>query len=453
MRGDLEPARSPGETGRLAYLTKRFPRLSETFILDEILGLERNGLPLQLYSLGHPGETKVQGDVAKVRSDVRYIHTPGSKLTRAKNTARIVASHLSVLRKHPRRYASVIAYVALKRRSRTAVKHLFEAGRFADLIERDGTGHIHAAFAHGPASVAHFASRLTGIPFSFSAHAKDLYLSAPDLLARKVAASSFVLVCSQSALGAVEDRVRAHHAPEVRQRGKNKPILAYHGVDIERFHPPLSERQEGPVRILAVGRLVPKKGYSTLIEALRIAKTSGGDFTCDIVGAGPLRAELESQAQDAGLQGIVRFVGALTQTEIAKRYTEVDVFVQASVVVSDGDRDGVPNSIMEAMATGLAVCGTDVAGIPEVIEDAKTGLLVQPADAVAMAQAIEALVSDEELRQRLGTAARAYTETHLARNRCNDDIAQVFRAYLNAGAVVPIIGRSQPEELIEEGVS
>ena len=445
----------------VAYLTKRFPRLSETFILDEILALELHGINLRLFALAHPGETVVQPDVAKVRSQVTYIHPPGGPTTSLTNGVRILYSHLRVALRYPGRYLGVVSYIIRRRRSRSAIKHFVEAGRLADLAMRDDTAHIHAAFAHGPASTAHFVSLLCAIPFSFAAHAKDLYLSAPDLMARKVAASSFVLVCSGSAETKMKEIVAAHSFEDVSARGANKVILAYHGVNVERFFPSENrasdmqigsngklERQPGdqPVRILAVGRLVPKKGYPVLLNALDTLARSGRSFNCRIVGSGPLKDQLLASLVSLNLEATVELVGARTQPEIVQEYRFADVFVQASVVTSDGDRDGIPNSILEAMASGLAVVGTDVAGIPEVIDHKHNGLVVPPQDPDALAMALATLIDDPTLRMHLGAMARQHTVQHMSREDCNEEIARHFQAQLDNHPAWIASGR-QPESV------
>ena len=460
---DSEPSKNPqdeiAKKPVVAYLTKRFPRLSETFILDEILGLELNGINLRLFALAHPGETVVQPDVAKVRSQVTYIHPPGGPTTSLTTGTKILYSHLRVALRYPLRYLGVVTYILRKRRSRSAIKHFFEAGRLADLAMRDDTAHIHAAFAHGPASTAHFVHLLAAIPFSFAAHAKDLYLSAPDLMARKVAAASFVLVCSGSAETEMKRIVAAHSVEDVRERGANKVILAYHGVNVERFSPsehPAGEMPLGsngnidlhpgdePVRILAVGRLVPKKGYPVLLKALDTLARSGRSFSCRIVGSGPMKDQLLATLASLDLEAKVELVGARTQQQIVQEYRLADVFVQASVVTSDGDRDGIPNSILEAMASGLAVVGTDVAGIPEVIDHQHNGLVVPPQDPDALAVALAALIDEPNLRIHLGAMARQHTIKHLSRQGCNAEIARHFQAQLDNHPAW-IASRRQPE--------
>lgn len=411
----------------VGYLTKRFPRLSETFILDEILGLEAAGVPLRLYALAHPGEELVQPDVAKVASPLVYLHPPGGWRIRAATVGATVAAHARLLRRAPRRYLGVLGYLVWRRHHLSSARHFAEAGRLALLLEAEDAGHLHAAFAHGPASVAHFVHLLTGLPFSFGAHAKDLYLSAPELLARKVAAAEFVLVCSESAAASLR---------ELSGSAADKIVLARHGVDTSRFSPGVlgAGRVGAELRVLAVGRLVDKKGYPVLLRALATLVERGQPVSCCIVGAGPRRAELEATIERLGLGSTVTLPGAMTHQQIAAAYRDADVFVQSSVVLADGDRDGIPNSLLEAMASGLPSVASAVAGIPEVVRPG-CGLLVPPGDADALADALARLAADPVLRHRLGTAAREQVVARLDRLTCARAIAPLFGARRTAGGL------------------
>lgn len=421
----MDPRRGGDE--KIAYLTKRFPRLSETFILDEILGLESRGVPISLYAIAHPGEATVQEDVSKVKSPVGYIYLPEDEGGRICRLSALVLGNLAVFLRYPGRYVSVAMYIVRKRRSRSAVKHFIEAGRFTYLMGKENTIHIHAAFAHGPASVAHFAHLLSGVPFSFASHAKDIYLSAPDLLARKAAASSFVLVCSKAAESELRKRFDSHLRPEVRLAAADKSVLAYHGVDVERFRPLPGKTRGYPLRILSVGRLVPKKGFVYLIEALAMMPPSlRKEFRLEIIGGGPLREELTRGVALAGLEQVVVFKGSLTHQEIAEEFRNADIYVQPSVVLENGDRDGIPNALMEAMASSLAIVGTTVSGIPEVIDHGFTGLLIPPENSKALAEALARLVEHDELRTCLGARARVYAEQHLSRRVCATSLAERF---------------------------
>ncbi len=417
---------APG-SGTLTYLTKRFPRLSETFILDEIIGLERAGLPLRLVSIADPGEPLRQARTAEVKSAVTYLHRPGGARAKAASWSTMAFALVELAIRRPRGVAGVLRGLRDRESAATAAKHLLEAAYLARVAEESGSRHIHAAFAHSPAAIAELASTLIGVPFSFAAHAKDLYLANPRHLAHRIERAAFVMVCSASARDALLQVAATHLGAQRSAALAGRVRLQYHGVDIERFAPPAGARRaSGPPVILAVGRLVPKKGYPVLIDALAELAAQGAEFRCRVVGGGGMREELEARIRSAGLAGKVRLLGARTQEEVREEYTKADVFVQASVVVEGGDRDGVPNSVLEAMASAIPVVGTDVAGIPEVLLDGETGLVVPAGDPAALATAIGALLSDSDLRGRIGGAGRRKVERQLARDECSRAVAQRF---------------------------
>ena len=417
----------PASPPRVCYLTKRFPRLSETFILDEVLGLEASGVPLRLFAIADPGEEDVQPDVARVNSTVTYLRTGGRWVTTARDYARFVRGHAVLFGRRPRQWTGAAVQMLTSGRIRPLAKHFLEAGGMATAMDRVDGDHLHAAFAHGPASVAHYVHLLTGRPFSFAAHAKDLYLSSPHLLAEKVAASTFVLACSENAADELHRIVASHPDPNVNVHTA-KVILAPHGVDIGRFRPgrPAVRTEPGTLRILAVGRLVPKKGHSTLLAALASLKASGVKFRCRIVGGGALRDELSRLVTRLGLEDQVTMCGTRTQQEIIEEYHRSDVFVQASVITADGDRDGIPNSVLEAMASGLAVVASSVAGLPEVIRNGETGLLIAPGQSDPLARALRSLADDPTLRDQLGSAARRFVVEHLSRSSCIEPVAYLL---------------------------
>jgi glycosyltransferase involved in cell wall biosynthesis len=409
----VKPAQEPTT---VAYLTKRFPRLSETFILDEILGLEAAGVPLRLYAIANPAESHVQPDIARVASPVAYLRHSGVAGAVGDLVATLGA-HLRLLVTRPRRYLTVVGEVLNSQDRRSALRHFGYAGRFAVTVRRARARHLHAAFAHTPASIVRYTHLLTGLPFSFGAHAKDLYRSDPVNLAIQAVEARFVLVCSQSAGTALSQL----------SGPKARIVLAYHGVDSNRFAPARTQHADmGPVRILAVGRLVPKKGYPVLLEALHRLVASGTDLRCQIVGAGDLAGELAASIARLGLSGVVTLSGASTHQEVAQAYRRADLFVQSSVVLPDGDRDGIPNSLLEAMASGLAVVASSVAGIPEILTDGRTGLLVPPGDVGALAGALGRLAHDPASRASLGRAARDYVVEHLDRTACGQHTAALF---------------------------
>ncbi len=417
--------RGPGTT--VGYLTKRFPRLSETFILDEILGLEQAGVPLRLFAVADPMEAVVQPDVARVASPVTYLR--GRRWSDApKGAVRTLCAHVRLATRHPSRYRKALA-MALADRSRThTVRPVLDAGRRAGELRRARAAHLHAAFAHGPATTARYVHHLTGLPFSFAAHAKDLYLSDAAELVAKAVDARFVLTCSAAAAEGLSERLGpAGGAMPGSGAPSSKVVLAYHGVDTGRFQPaPVAAGGDGTLRVLAVGRLVAKKGYPVLLHALRLLLDSGQEVHCRIVGGGPEHAELASLAEDLGLARHVSFLGARTHQEVAEEYRRTDVFVQASVVLADGDRDGVPNALLEAMASGLPVVASAVSGIPEAVDDGASGLLVAPGDAGALARALARLGEDRRLVASLGSGARRTVVERFDRRVCAQQLAPHF---------------------------
>jgi glycosyltransferase involved in cell wall biosynthesis len=417
--------------GTVGYLTKRFPRLSETFILDEIIGLERAGVPLRLFAVADPGERLTQPDVACVASSVRYIRGTGWRGI-PRGVATTVIAHARLAAANPARYRAALAAARVERARTGSIRPFLDAGRLAIVLRQAKACHVHAAFAHGPASTARFVYLLTGTPYSFAAHAKDLYLSGAGELAAKTADAAFVLTCSAAAAASLAELAGS----------PGKIVLAYHGVNTERFCPredpgvapaaPTDQQAAGLPgarhQILAVGRLVAKKGYPVLLGALRVLVDGGRDVHCRIVGGGDGHDALARQIQQFGLAGRVTLAGARTHQEIAEEYRHADVFVQASVILPDGDRDGIPNALLEAMASSLPVVATAVSGIPEAVHDGITGLLVPPGDAAALAAALARVVDDKDLAARLGRRARTEVLERFDRRVCAAQIAQLFLA-------------------------
>ena len=371
----------------IGLLVKIYPKLSETFILEEILGLERLGQRLHIFALAPPTDAIHHDAVARVRASVTYLPLPAPA-----TAGRFLRAHLRLFAAAPLRYVRALR-AALARDG--GFTDFLRAGWLVRHLQRSGIGHLHTHFISRPADIGELVSRL-GLPFSISAHAKDIYLSDPADLARKLRQARFTVTCTE-----YNRRTLARHAPDaVVQR-------MYHGVDLDRFSPRLREEPSDPPLILAVGRLREKKGFDTLIEAARLLRDAGVAFRCEIVGYGEEHARLDGLIDAAGLRGRVMLAGKLPRDEVIARYARATVFVQPSRIGQDGDRDGIPNVLLEAMAMQVAVISTVVSGIPELVRDGETGLLVEPDHPASLAQAIRRLLGDADLRARLGEAARA----------------------------------------------
>ncbi|HEV8169534.1 MAG TPA: glycosyltransferase family 4 protein, partial [Pyrinomonadaceae bacterium] len=267
----------------------------------------------------------------------------------------------------------------------------------------DDVSHIHAHFCHGSTTVAWLASIITGLPFSFTAHAKDIYcesLNPAGLLRRKMNAARFVVTCTDA---------NREHLLNIEPNADVRCI--YHGLNAE-FADLLLDASNAPVktdrlRALGVGRLVPKKGFDVLVEACAILKLRGFHFETAIVGEhGEHEAQLRRQIEAHGLKDIVRLIGPMEQSRLYTEYQRADIFCLPCRVLDNGDRDGLPNVLMEAMACGLPVITTPVSGIPEIIKDGQNGALVPPEDAEALANAIQRISADRMLARNLGRAGR-----------------------------------------------
>jgi len=267
----------------------------------------------------------------------------------------------------------------------------------AEHVDREGAGHLHAHFAHGPAAIAYLTHLVTGVPFSFTAHAKDLYTTPPAYVAQRGRAAEFVVTCTEA---------NRAYLRKLLGPGGDKVIVCRHGVDVERFSAVV--RRPVPGRILSIGRLVQKKGFDVLVRALAVLAERGVAFECRVVGDGPLAEELQALARTVGIDRHVAFLGARPQVELLAEYGAAEVFALAPVITSDGDRDGIPNVLAEAMASGLPVVSAAVSGIPELIHHGDTGVLVPPSDPPALADALQELLIDPAEGSRLGEAARRW---------------------------------------------
>jgi glycosyltransferase involved in cell wall biosynthesis len=386
----------------LAVLVKTYPKLSETFVLGELQGLERRRFPLRIFALERPVDAESARAARGVRARADYV----PRCT-ARNAGALALAHVACAVRAPRRYGATLARL-LRGRAEGGMRDFLRAAWLATALHRERIAHLHAHFASEPAALAALAARLAGVPFSISAHAKDIYLSNPEHLRRKLAAASFTVTCTE--------HNRAHLAelaPDARV------VRMYHGVDCERLRRTRRDGATGrPPLVLGVGRLRAKKGFATLVAACARLRDAGIALRCQIVGYGPERDALAAQIADLGLEGVVELTGKLDHDDVVRRYADADVFVLPCRVDDDGDRDGIPNVLLEAMAMELPVVSTRVSGIPELLEDGRNGLFVEPDDVAALAAAIARLLGDPTLRETLGAAARAtvtsrFTERNL----------------------------------------
>lgn len=415
-----------GVPHRVAYVMNGFPRLSETFIAHEIHQLERLGQSMRLYVVKDEAESMRHPVVARIEAPLTYLPKVSSLSGRGlatwlrENRASFRAPHARLLVTRPwawLRTAATALALAVAHRPRDGkgslkkvyVKEFLQAGCIADAVLRAGdVHHLHGHFCHGVATITWFASRLSGLPFSFTAHAKDIYqpsLNPGRLLERKLGAARFVATCTC----ANAEVLRARHPRP------HEVHTIYHGLDTDWFAPsPASASSMGqgstahrPV-ILSVGRTVDKKGFDVLVEACAQLRDRGVDFVCWIVGEeGAAAVPLRRQIADRALEGHVLMRPAVAQDELRELYRQAHAFALPCRVMADGDRDGFPNVLAEAMAMGVPIVSTTISGIPEMVNHGVHGLLVQPEDVSALADALYRVLSDPDLHRHLALQARA----------------------------------------------
>jgi glycosyltransferase involved in cell wall biosynthesis len=378
----------------LGLLVKIYPKLSETFILEEILGLERLGLTLRLYALQPATDTITHPAVARVRAPL--VTVPATLRGHWRSH---LARHAGLLATSPLRYAG--ALLSALTRGRQGLDDFLRAGWLAAQMHADGVQQLHSHFISKPADVAALAAQLLDQPFSISAHAKDIYLADPADLKRKLHAACFTVTCTEA-----NRAVLADVAPQAAVH------RMYHGVDHTLFHPKQRRLAGSVPLIVSVGRLRAKKGLDCLIAACALLHQRGTAFDCEIVGYGEERAALQAQIDTLGLAGQVRLVGKLAREQVIERYARAAVYVQPSRIAADGDRDGIPNVLLEAMAMGLPVVASRVSGIPELVVDGGNGLLVEADEPAALADAIGQLLAQPARCADLGCRARQTVTEH-----------------------------------------
>lgn len=384
------------QSRKIVVVLKGYPRLSETFIAQELLGLERSGLDLQLVALRRPTDAKRHPVHDEIRAPVTYLP---EYLHEEKG--RVLLSLLKVMgRAGFWRSLPVFLGDLARDVTRNRVRRFGQALVLAAEWPRDA-GWLHSHFIHTPASVTRYASLILGVPWTCSAHAKDIWTSPDWELAGKLDAARWTVTCTKDGFGRLSGL--AGEASAVH--------LSYHGLDLARFGH--SERvfsardgsdPHAPVQILSVGRAVEKKGYDILLRALALLPAELA-WRFEHVGGGDRLPALQALAEELGIAGRIVWQGALAQEEVLARYRNADMFVLPCRVAADGDRDGLPNVLVEASSQGLVCVSTNVAGVPELLTDGENGLLVLPEDPAALAAALERAIRDPELRRKLGEAA------------------------------------------------
>lgn len=401
----------------VGFVLKGYPRLSETFIAQEILALEKRGLEIQIISLRHPTDKHFHPIHDEISAPVsylpEYLHHEPIRVARAIWIARQLPGY----KKAAKLWRGDLARDISRNRIRRFGQACVLAVELPAEIEQ-----LHAHFLHTPASVARYASIMLELPWSCSAHAKDIYTSPQWELREKLADCQWLVTCT-----AINAAYLSELAPS-----ENIVSLVYHGLDFDSFGPP-GERNEHPdgssplepVTILSVGRAVEKKGYDGLLRVLaQLPDEMHWRFVH--IGGGSLIKKLMKLSRTLGIESNIDWRGALPQDQVLSAYREAHIFVLNSRIASDGDRDGLPNVLMEAQSQQLACIATNVSAIPELIADGDTGIMVPPDSPEMLSRAITKLIKDPILRQVLAKAGEQRVRNSFALDGGIDHLSKRF---------------------------
>ncbi len=415
----------------VGVVVKGYPRLSETFIAQELLGLEARGVRLHIISLRQPYDPTTHPIHDEIAAPVSYLP---EYLWR--EPLRVIRSWWAARRLAG--YAAARAKFWRDLWRDPTPNRIRRFGQACVLAHEHGPdlGILYAHFLHTPASVARYSAAMLNMPFAVSAHAKDIWTTPEWEKREKIQDTSWLTTCT------------AHGADHLRHLagdagGRAKIHLNYHGLDLKRFAPVPSDCRErggsdasAPVSLASVGRLVEKKGYDDLLAALALLPAElPWRFTH--VGGGPLAKTLAAQADRLGLAGKIEWRGRQPQSKVQEVLQQADIFVLASKIADDGDRDGLPNVLMEAQSQSVPCIGTAVSAIPELIEDGVTGRLVAPGDRPALAAAIAALAGDPALRSQLAERALAKLKADFQMDGGHDAIAALIVSASASERAVP----------------
>jgi colanic acid/amylovoran biosynthesis glycosyltransferase len=414
---------TPNGGARIGYVVKVYPRYSETFIVNEILAHEAAGLSIDIFSLRPPRDTHFQDAISRVRAPVTYLPDGAVKIDgfwKALMDAESMPGFRAGL--DAARAAGsddVLAALFLAREVR--LRHI---------------NHLHAHFASGAASVARIAAAFAGVTYTLTAHAKDIFHESvrDDDLERKLRDAAATITVSDYNVGYLKKRFGP---------AASRLMRIYNGLDLDRFAygAPRDDRSR---RIAAVGRLVEKKGFATLVEACALMRGPASKFVCEIIGTGEQEGELRAQIERLGLDGSVLLRGPQPQTEVIEAIRTAAALAVPCVEAADGNRDGLPTVILEAMAVGTPCVATDVTGIPEVVEDGNTGLMVRQRDAAGLAAALERLLEDPPLRVRLAAAARRRVEAGFDGRQTTAVLREVFEHCIAGHAAREVVSCESP---------
>lgn len=403
--------KSVNQAKRIGYVVKRYPRYSETFIVNEIISHEKAGLDIVIFSLLPTVDTHFQDIIGQVKSPLIYLKSDQIKgfdfWTALLNARKFIPDIFSKLE------------LVIGEEGKDDIQNIYQGLQLATLVRYYGIDHLHAHFGTSATTVARIASIFSGIPYTFTAHARDIYHNDVDnnKLKQKIRDSSKVIT-----IGNYNLKYLKRLYPEL----GHKITLIYNGLNLECFPDSNNQDIKTENKIITVGRLIEKKGFHILIDSCSILETKKIPFQCQIIGSGTLKDQLQSQINNHGLKEKVLLTGSLPRNKMFEIIQEATVFVAPSVLGSDGDRDGLPTTLLEAMALGTPCISTKVTGIPEIVHDNVTGILVEEKDPISLADAVERILVDPALRMRFSKKAKGLIELNFDIKKNSEKIREVF---------------------------
>lgn len=402
----------------LAYILKGYPRISETFISNEILLLEKLGFSMHLFPMRQPRESFTHASVKEIKAQVNYLPTELGD-----NFKELLAPAILLAAKDPKRFLKTLQLAAAGKPTNklATLKHLLQASfmSYYHLTGDTNIGHLHGHFAHSPTSVTRFAASLSGLPYSFTAHAKDIYTSKREKLRQRIEEAEFVVTCTKH---------NKEYLEELRGEGTTPVHCIYHGIDLSLFNNDVEGKQtKTPQNIFTVARLTTKKGLPTIYKALALLKQKGITFNHTLIGDGDDREQIVALIENLELGDCCQWLGTKTHDEVLKNFRSTDLFVLGCEIAPNGDRDGIPNVLVESLAMGIPALSTHISAIPEILINEETGLTVPPKDPEIMAQAMERMLTDLQLRDRLIQGGKKHVAAHFNNKQLIGDLAKIFK--------------------------
>lgn len=405
----------------LGYILKGYPRISETFISNEILLLEKLGFKMRLFPMRQPRESFCHASVKEIQAQVDYL--PTELLS---DFYRLLRPNIFLAAGKPRHFKAALQVASGgvdSPKNLATLKHLLQAGYMTNQhLDKDKSiAQLHGHFAHSPTSVTMFASLLSDIPFSFTAHAKDIYTSKKDKIRRKMAMAKFVVTCTSHNKAYLEELAGDCTTPV---------HCIYHGIDLNLFQQTIVRHEtHNPYKILTVARMTEKKGLPTIYKALAGMKEKGIQFQHMLIGDGDDRPQIQNLISSLGLENYCQLLGTQTHEEVLVHFRESDLFVLGCEIAKNGDRDGIPNVLVESLAMGVPALSTNVSAIPEILIDGQTGITVPPRQPEKLEEAMIRILTDSTLRQQLIAGGQKRVKDNFDNTQWIEKLAGVFRQH------------------------